>query len=41
MQNIKFKGVKSKFVEETKSVFEFGQKVRGKWQAIFLTRASS
>jgi hypothetical protein len=30
-----FEGAKSQFVEETKSVLKFGQKVRGKWQALF------
>jgi hypothetical protein len=35
VKNTKFKGVKSKFVEETKFGFKFGHEDRGKWQAIF------
>jgi len=35
MKNTKFKGVKSKFVEETKYIFHSDKKYRGKWQALF------
>jgi hypothetical protein len=35
VKNTKLKEVKSKFVEEIKAVFQFGQKNCGKWQAIF------
>jgi hypothetical protein len=41
MTNTKFERAKSKLVEEIKSVFEVGQKDRGKLQTIFANSVSS